>query len=96
MTTIRRFLCVIKSRNNFPHCCNYKYNVKDIFKWLNMSENQHSEHVISFYSKKTNQRTKTIRHISYALVKVVDDIDVRVEGSLNDKQSWCEKQGEKE
>ena len=61
-----------------------------------MSENQHSEHVISFYSNKTNQRTKTIRHISYALVKVVDDIDVRVEGSLNDKQSWCEKQGEKE
>ena len=41
-------------------------------------------------------KERKLLDISYALVKVVDGIDVRVEGSLNDKQSWCEKQGEKE
>ena len=41
---------------------------------LRESENQRSEHVISVYSKKNNQRIRIIGHNSDDLAKVVDGL----------------------
>ena len=56
------------------HNHNYKYAIGEKLEYQRESENEHSEHVISVYSKKTNLGMKIIRQISDALAKVVDGL----------------------
>ena len=53
------------------HSHNYKYTIGVKLGSLRVSENQRSEHVISVYLKKTNQKMKIVRYIPDALAKVV-------------------------
>ena len=59
----------LKLWNEGHHSHNYKYTIDEKLECLRESENQHSVHVISVYSKENNQKIKFIGHITDSLAK---------------------------